>query len=173
MCHIGYRAGNRTGVSYLHYAQGTLAWSRYHAHREEEFRRLAAEHPEGSDGRRYFEERAEFSARAKLGFDPSLHLDGSERRAGMGGFWQVSGRKAEAAWRRHARSCDESDHDGLDHCALFLDFDRHHAVIRDQGFCDWQESLPDGWTFEFAEMPEDAPSESDGDRPLPLDGVDS
>ena len=159
MCHVGYRAQNRTGVSHLHYAEGVLDWSRYHQCRERSLREHAATFPEDSDNRKYFEEQAALSGKAKLGYDPSLRLDGCERRAGKGGFWQVNTPEAEAAWRRHARAHDTSDDIPLDHCDLVLDFDTKHAVIRNQGLTAWQDYLPDGWTYELAEMPEDVPGE--------------
>ncbi len=159
MCHIGYRTRSRIGVSYLHYAEGVLDWSRYHQCRERSLRKHAATFSEGSDDRKYFEEQSALSAKAKFGFDPSLNLGGCERRAEKAGVWQVNTPKAEAAWRRHARAHDRSDHIPLGHCDLVLDFDTKHAVIRNQGLTDWQDYLPDGWTYEFADMPDEAPKD--------------
>ena len=159
MCPIGYKIRGRTGVSHLHYAEGILDWSRYHQCRERSLREHAQGFPEGSDNRKYFEEQAALSAKAKFGYDPSLRLGGCERRAGEGGFWQVSTPEAEVAWRRHARARDRSDDTPLDHCDLVLDFDTRHAVIRNQGLTAWQDCLPDGWTYEFAEMPECVPDD--------------
>jgi len=160
MCHIGYRAEGRTGVSYLHYAQGTLDWARYHAQGEVGSRRSATEFDEGSTNRTYFEERTAFHAEAKLAFSPALNLGGCEREAGEHGFWRCDTPQAEAVWRKHAQSCDESDEVPLDRCALVLDFDARHATIRDRQFAEWERFLPDGWTHEFAETPGDGPHAS-------------
>ena len=156
MCYIGFRAGCHTHVSHLHYADGVLDWRKYHEHRERQHAEIAARCGEGSGLRDCHEEMAAHSARAKLGFEPeSVGVSGCERIAGENGFWRCDTPEACAKWRAAMRKIDSSNHVRLDCCALFLDFTKEHAVIRDQGFCNWEDYLPDGWTHEFAELGKD------------------
>ena len=60
-----------------------------------------------------------------------------------------------AKWRAAMREINASDEVRLGQCALFLDFTRKHATIRNQMLCNWEDYLPDGWTHEFAELARD------------------
>lgn len=151
MCHIGFRCGGRTHVAYLHYAQGILDWRKYHAERERSLGEHALKFEEGSSNRSYFQDVSALSGRMKSAFDP-VHADGCERDAAKHGCWTCEDAKQQARWRAMARGFDDSNHVRLDHCALFLDFTTKHAVIRDPGFCNWEQFLPDGWTHEFGEI---------------------
>lgn len=154
MCHIGFRAGNHKHVSYLHYAQGVLDWRKYHARNETYLAEYAKGFEEGDNLRTYFEEVSARHGRMKLAYD-SAYADGCERDANKHGCRTCEDAKQQAKWRKMAREFDDSSHVRPDHCALFLDFTRKHAVIRNSGFCNWQDYLPDGWTWETKEIGKD------------------
>jgi len=149
MCHIGFRAGSHVHVAYLHYAQGTLDWRKYHAQWETKLGEHAERCLEAS--RPYFEKTSALHGRMKLGYDP-IHADGCERAAAEHGCWTCEDAKQQARWRKMVREFDDSNHVSPDHCALFLDFTARHATIRDRQFASWEDYLPDGWTWELKEI---------------------
>jgi len=96
----------------------------------------------------YCDTMARLHAQMKLAFDP-WRADGCEVLAHRSGCWTCATKEEQAKWRRMIRKVNPSNHVRIDHCALFLDFTKRHAVIRNSGFCSWEEHLPDGWTHEI------------------------
>jgi hypothetical protein len=145
MCNIGYKINGVRKVANLHYSCGKLDWKKYHEAQEKRWKTELDTYPNNV----YAQEQIAKSAQAKLGPDLSLDLTGCEEDAIKGGFWRCNTPEECLAW------CKASDNDGgieaswsTSTLALTLDFDAKHAVINDKEnvYCDWEETLPDGWT---------------------------
>jgi hypothetical protein len=89
------------------------------------------------------------------GYHANPNPSGCEREAFEGGFWLCQGRKERAAYRKAKRAWNEKPDTDPATCELLLDFDRSHAIVRDRSYVEWEELLPEGWTFEFDLKEED------------------
>ena len=147
MCNIGFRAGGHISVIYLHYAQGILDHQKYHQWMLDHWSNRKTIDD-------YTAKQIAIEEKMAKGFVPEVVHDGCEQEAGLGGFWRCDTPKEQAKWRSYVRQNYEvCKNIPREECALWLDFTKQHAVIRDNGLCNWEDFLPDGWTHEQIESP--------------------
>ena len=148
-CLMAVTAGGKTLIAETHYAQGVLDHRKYHQQRAQSWR----DDPGPVAGPEYAEEMIAFHvAAAKAeGRDRNLNIGGCEREAARHGCWVCDTPEAEKRFlrmiRRHAVEGQR-----LADCPLRLDFGTKTATIDpDNGLCDWESFLPDGWQAVFVE----------------------
>lgn len=149
-CLIAVTKGGDTLVTVAHYMAGVLDHRKYHQEALGYWRE-----PDGSyrgGPAEYVKEQIDFHSDVIANEGRSrFNIGNCEREAVAAGCWVCDTPEQEDAFldkMRRYSFVDFAKGKTLEDCALHIDFDTHTATIDpENGMIDWQNYLPDGWTF--------------------------